>query len=244
MNFLSPRKVNFTAFKVFAFKAYNELPQALIDETKNLIRPLFTTQPHLYIGDNNELDKILEFAVRYDCSKYDKTQHSGEALRPDWVVKHSLEECRFEKPKGLLIYGQTGTGKTTTARILSSLLDIEIIDVEEVARKYMTSKGNDWLDDYIDAHEHKPLIIDDIGSESEMKKFGNSSPIVSILTARARSWEWRGVPTVYTTNIPNIETLASEDRYGSRIASRIQGCCECVFLDGRDCRLDNENKKA
>ena len=83
------------------------------------------------------------------------------------------------------------------------------IDTYAISFQYQKKDGNDWIERWLYSNCKNAVIIDDLGAEGDVKKFGNESPIGAILSTRARFWEMYGTPTIYTTNKNNPKELAS-----------------------------------
>lgn len=226
------------AIKTFCWREkFDTPPEKTISFLKSYVRKMFD-RIRYEISDENEFDKILSFAALYELANMDKDDSVRNEPQDERNERLKNAETlgvvgkKFLFPKGLFIYGPCGTGKTTAARILEKLFGFVFADVEFIARKYMVEKGEEWVSDFICENERKVVVIDDIGSEREMKRYGNSSPMVDIIFARSRSYEWYGVPTIYTSNHEELDKV-----YGKRIDSRIFGTCEGVLIAGNDRRI-------
>ena len=191
--------------------------------------------------DTRTLDqRILDFIVRYELSQIDTRDEFG--INGATVKLFDLKGKRFNAPKGLLIHGPCGTGKTTTARIISEMFGMTMLDVSEVCTLYLGKDGDAWLEDFLFDNERKPIVIDDIGSERKISKFGNGSPLTDIILRRSISWEQYAVPTIYTTNLGHFadaedKVVTIEKFYGTRIKSRLFGSCVVIQMNGHDWRL-------
>ena len=165
-----------------------------------------------------QFDKILHFMAHYQIAAVEQN-----VSNPDYqeIYEAELQDKKFRMPKGLLLYGTCGTGKTLTARILSRRFDFVFVDTHKIGLEYLTKEGNDWLAKWLTDHQRRPVVIDDLGAEGDIKKFGNESPMRAIITARAKYWELFGAPTIYTTNISTPQQIA--ECYGSdaRILDRL-----------------------
>ena len=80
------------------------------------------------------------------------------------------------------------------------------------------------------------LIIDDVGAEGDIRKFGNESPIGAIISTRARHWEIFGTPTIYTTNFDNPEKLAALYGNDKRLLDRLSSYQVGVEFTGASLR--------
>lgn len=141
------------------------------------------------------------------------------------------DELGFDRQKGLLIRGPSGTGKTHLVRCaedngLNPILTLSILDITEK----VTEDGKYQIN-----NQGKKLIyLDDVGTEeSSVKHFGTT-----IL------WFKNYIETVYhrtkcynhliiTTNL-NFQGLGNQ--YGFRVASRMREMFNVVDLTGKDYR--------
>ena len=241
---------NEIAYEVLWSLHREEPPEKLLDASKYRIRRIFDTIDRK-LNDNGEFEKVVDFIARYEIFLISKAKEPEEfeieqrkynfgngKLETvfDLAKQWNLIGKRISVPKGLFLYGPISTGKTTTARFIAAFFEAEILAVETIATNYLASDGEDWLRDFLEGNKKRLIVIDDIGNEDEMRKFGNDSPIKRILSARSQSYEWYGVPTVYTSNFLNWEELRKT--YGDRIHSRMEGNNRGVFADGPDWRLE------
>ena len=216
----------------------DEPPKELVDVCRKNITKFFDATGYTFNGD--EFDKILDFVARYEISLIDTRDEYG--LNGATVKIFGLKGKRFKTPKGLLLHGTCGTGKTTAARIVSKMMGFPMFDVAEINALYLGKNGNEWAEEFMFDNERKPIIIDDLGSERKVSSYGNPSPITDIILRRSISWEQHAVPTIYTTNLGHFsdadgQTVTIEKFYGTRIKSRLFGSCVPVLLNGDDWRL-------
>ena len=237
----------------FLLSEFDTPDEKLVQYIKTWFRKNVFDKIRYEIKDEEEFEKILLFAAMYELVVIDKDGTKRNETEEDFndrlhtASTFGIVGKKFPKPKGLFIYGPVGTGKTTAARILSKLFDFPFIDVETIALQYMKTGGENWLASFILENENQTIVIDDIGSEREMKKFGNSSPLIDIMSSRARSYEWHGVPTIYTSNLLSSNELEKDkrgiERYGERIKSRVLGTCQGVLIGGHDHRITETSQK-
>jgi len=149
------------------------------------------------------------------------------------IAKHRPQDIEgFTPPKGLIIHGNPGTGKTFLAAILAEAFRYNVFASSEIV--------HDWsLDGYLTIpHEYQStvIVIDDFGTELGWSAFGVKSEyfIQQLMNYRWNAWDKRRVSTIITTNFPNNEIIS--EIYGENTKSRIVGMCRPVLLQGRDRR--------
>ncbi|MCP4087921.1 MAG: hypothetical protein GY745_23185 [Actinomycetia bacterium] len=151
------------------------------------------------------------------------------------------ENEHYDPPElGLMLFGPCGTGKTYAMQIFSGLFKVELIAAAELVRQYAIG-GEKQFWEYVEQFKYKPLIIDDIAGEREIKSYGNASPLIDYAAERYRLFKYNKTLTFFTTNAEDRKELKA--RYGDRIVSRILGMCDPVYVDGKDCRLERETEK-
>lgn len=141
------------------------------------------------------------------------------------------DELKFDRLKGLLIRGPSGTGKTHLVRCiedngLNPILSLSLLEITERVKQ----DG-----EYTIKQQGKKIIyFDDVGTEeTEVKHYGTSN-----------LWFKNYIETVYhrvkcynhliiTTNL-NFSDLEKE--YGFRVASRMREMFNVVDLTGKDYR--------
>ena len=156
--------------------------------------------------------------------------------------------------KGIVLYGSYGTGKSMLLKRLSAMEDItcrdemkrrvagiEYISTMKIMQNYMVD-GEKWMRDFFGLHRRDFLIIDEIGSERNVKRFGSESSMPDIIEDRYESFKDFGVTTIFATNIPNREELGRV--YGERIKSRLVEMCEFVLFKGNDWRTETVESKS
>jgi len=177
--------------------------------------------------------KILNFMAHWQIAAVKQEISNPEYLE---IYELLLKGMRFSNPKGLLLYGACGTGKTLAARIIAKRFGFHFIDTYKIGLDYLTKDGYDWLARWLTENQRKPIVIDDLGAEGDIKKFGNESPMRAIITARAKYWEIHGTPTIYTTNFPTPQEVA--ECYGNdvRILDRLTAYQDGVEFTGASLR--------
>lgn len=143
--------------------------------------------------------------------------------------------------KGIYLAGKTGTGKTVATKILQQLYRVNRFTLDgnqigwvevrasEVADSFLTNGSTDNL-------MRAPLLcIQDLGSEpAETVHMGNRVNVLRQLLEYRGDLGNRAV-TIITSNYP-LGHPAFEDRYGSRVASRLIEMTNYLVLGGEDRR--------
>jgi|GEM_PF-4682142 len=127
--------------------------------------------------------------------------------------------------KGMFLFGEKGTGKTTALRIFSALFKIEMIKVEDLTIAYTIGREEAFWK-IANNLKYENLIVDDVCNESIVKSFGNALPMPEFLKAREDLWKYNGIFTFYSSNANCRDEITA--LYGDTITSRILGSCEFI----------------
>ncbi len=131
--------------------------------------------------------------------------------------------------KGLLLYGNTGTGKTYTAcEIANALIDKGYpVLVTNFARILNTLQGTFEKQEFVDSfNRYQLLVIDDLGIERDTA-FAKEQ-VFNIIDSRYRS----GLPMIITTNLTMEKIKNPEDIENRRIYDRILERCFPIEVGG------------
>ena len=185
-----------------------------------------------------QFDKILHFMAHYQVAAVKQ-----DVTNPEYqeIYETEIKGRRFGNPKGLLLFGTCGTGKTLAARIIAKRFQFFFIDTHKIGLDYLTKEGNDWLAKWLTETQRRVVVIDDLGAEGDIKKFGNESPMRAIITARAKYWELYGTPTIYTTNISAPQKIAEYYGNDARMLDRLTAYQVGVEFAGASLRKGDEN---
>lgn len=135
--------------------------------------------------------------------------------------------------KGLLLYGNTGTGKTYAAcEIANALVDKGYpVLVANFSRIMNTLQGTFDKQAYIDGFNNfQLLVIDDLGIERDTAYA--KEQVYNIIDSRYRS----GLPMIITTNLSIEKIKNPEDIEKRRIYDRILERCFPIEVDGANRR--------
>ena len=131
--------------------------------------------------------------------------------------------------KGLLLYGNTGTGKTYTAcEIANALIDQgHPVLVTNFARILNTLQGTYDKQEYLDGlNAYQLLVVDDLGIERDTAYA--KEQVFNVVDARYRS----GLPMIITTNLTMEKIKNPEDIENRRIYDRILERCFPIEVNG------------
>lgn len=119
------------------------------------------------------------------------------------------------KSHGMFLCGGVGIGKT----FFFATLGIPILNL-----KYATHKTVDEIYTALELHQHRDILVDDIGDETKMSDYGVKKEILSdILDARCQTLN----RTHFTSNISDAEIRA---RYGDRVWDRLAQLAKMYHL--------------
>ena len=224
---------------------------------KSLKTPKTVTIPEeVYERYHRKLLTACEF-VDYDPSEiptrivsdfvcdWDAYRCTQEAIRRRDLFGEDITVKHFRRPKGLIFFGACGSGKTQLCRILKGLVDMPMYYLPDVEKEYIRS-GMDSLDDF---DQPEPIILDDLGSETDAKHYGTGNMVDKILCTRYNLYQRRHIPTIVTTNLRSQRYEDSDvdgilERYGERIASRICEMFTPVCFGTRDRRKESRTLQA
>lgn len=131
--------------------------------------------------------------------------------------------------KGLLLYGQCGTGKTYAAcEVANALIDKGYsVLVTNFARVLNELQATFEKQDYLDSiNSNSLLILDDLGIERDTP-FAREQ-VYNVIDARYRA----GLPMIITTNLTMDKIKATQDIGNMRIYDRILEKCFPIEVDG------------
>lgn len=161
-----------------------------------------------------------------------------------WTWLGRKEAGRFDPRKGILLWGDIGTGKTTIIKGLQRYLAvinqlcygsnnrsicIEIKSAAEISLRY-ASEGMRALERWTERDQIGHLAIDEIGREEISTHFGTTCNTIQTLL-QLRYEQRHSVLTLGTTNI-DMTTDEFTKRYGSYIQDRVKEMFNVIRVGG------------
>ena len=151
------------------------------------------------------------------------------------IAKNYVEKWTemSEKNQGLLLMGDTGTGKTYMASAIANALIEKEVSVKIVNFEYInnelfdTQLKNRWLEKL---KSYDLLIIDDLGSERDTSY--SMENVFTVIDQRVNS----GKPMIITSNIRIDDIDTTKDLTKRRIYDRINLVCIPVIVNDVDIR--------
>jgi DNA replication protein DnaC len=154
-------------------------------------------------------------------------------------------EVRLDEGRGLWLFGDTGTGKTTLAMLISKAAlkaghTVAIYSLPKllarIRRTYDSEPGGDSYLSFFERLTSVDLLhIDDLGAEKRSDWV--LEQLYSLVNERYESQR----SVLITTNLPHEEL---EEQIGSRTVSRLNEICDQVAVHGDDRRYGTYRKVA
>lgn len=156
-------------------------------------------------------------------------------------IMAGMREDTLPGKRGWILCGGTGTGKTTRARMAADFAGIEIVTARSLFNDLITKPF--WEASRIGSLTAtrrlrcSDLVIDDLGTEPQTyNQYGNiRNPMAELLEERYAVW-----PKIRTYITTNLSPSEIEERYGERVASRLEEMCARIRLDGADRRRNHK----
>lgn len=154
-------------------------------------------------------------------------------------------DARVAEGRGLWLFGDTGTGKTTLAMLISKAaleagMTVAIYSLPKllarIRRTYDAEPGGEGYLSFFERLTSVDLLhIDDLGAEKR------SDWVLEQLYALVNERYEAELPILITTN---LDHQALEEQIGSRTVSRLTQMCDAVDLFGDDRRYGKLNRAA
>lgn len=153
--------------------------------------------------------------------------------RAQWLPEYDevAEWLGDNQGKGLFLIGDCGRGKTIiTQQIMPMLFQHYLRRTDGSRMAYNCTTAKRLADEFDEFAQYKIICVDDIGTESKVKKYGNIRDYVEDLVDLA---EKQHKLLVLSTNL-TFEQL--QQRYDIRTIDRLRGLTHRVFFEGKSLR--------
>lgn len=183
-----------------------------------------------------------------------------ETLRADGIRDKSLTACRFDKAtmsdeivkckryadawddmrrenNGLLLWGNTGNGKTFAAACIANELIDRGIPAMITSFPRILNAGYDKKEIVEQVHYYPLMVIDDLGAERRSEYAMET--VYTVIDERYKSKK----PLIVTTNLTLDELCRPKDMAYQRIYDRILEMCTPLVFKGDSMRRDKANKR-
>ena len=155
--------------------------------------------------------------------------------------KKERESAPYPTPiptRGLLLVGKAGRGKTMLASIISAVLKIHFYTSREIDMAWGMNP-QECQDTYSPLFcRYTPVILDDVGSESGTRRYGNEPLLPSLLCNIYDNWRWYGKLVIMTSNLSTYDKEPTDSRtilgsFGNRVESRFSEMFETIRFTGK-----------
>lgn len=193
--------------------------------------------------ERKERDRLDEIQRRRDICFHDTKRFQGWNFSKDSGKRPDLGKLlrgyadRFPEylkdGRGLVLYGDTGTGKSTFAAMVANAV------LDKGYKAFMTNfeqiEKNLWDADKKAVYMRELLgwdllVLDDLGAERKNEYM--QGIVYNVIDGRIR----QGLPVVVTTNLTSDELSKTEDMGCKRIYERLMRHCLPVNVDGPNYR--------
>ena len=192
------------------------------------------------IPDNNQIDaftyKFIDYwqeKLGWDFNYVQFNQYKDLRLLLT-AYNLSLDNKEYTTKKGLFLTGRPGCGKTTLCYAISESCQIDIITANEIEEDIIKTDEIS-ISRYVGKNG---LIIDDLGAERNIKKYGNEPPLKQFLYRLYDFWKIKNNPIICNSNY-NMEqnhTNWIAKIYGTRVASRFYEMFTSIYFLNEDLR--------
>jgi DNA replication protein DnaC len=217
---------------------------------EDVARPCQCREERLNRGRSRGVSSVIP--PRYRGASFDRPPVSDMAR--DLQTKIAVNEvrgfvddldARLAEGRGLWLFGDTGTGKTTLAMLISKAAleagrSVAIYSLPKllarIRRTYDSAPGGDSYLSFFERLTSVDLLhIDDLGAEKR------SDWVLEQLYALVNERYETQRSIVITTNLPHPEL---EEQIGSRTVSRLTQICDEVEVRGEDRRYGKYDRAA
>jgi DNA replication protein DnaC len=145
-------------------------------------------------------------------------------------------KLKIDLTKGILLSGPVGCGKTTLMKLMRYVPQANkkffVKTCRDISFEFIKD-GYEVIHRYSHGHnthaEHKNYCFDDLGTENNLKYFGNECNVIAeIILSRYDIYTSKNIQTHITTNLSASEI---ENAYGNRVRSRLRHMLNLIAFD-------------
>ena len=129
--------------ETFKPKHYDDPPKKSMDFLVNHYAGLFDAIG--YVRDKiKQFGLVIGFMAHYHISN-SKYMYNIESSEYQELYESELKDKRFRLPKGLILHGQCGTGKTFAAKIISKRFGFIFVDTHRCVVEEVMNRRRLWM---------------------------------------------------------------------------------------------------
>jgi DNA replication protein DnaC len=150
--------------------------------------------------------------------------------------QNTAAKLKLDLSKGILLSGPVGCGKTTLMKLMRYVPQANkkffLKTCRDISFEFIKD-GYEVIHRYSHGHnthaEHKNYCFDDLGTENNLKYFGNECNVIAeIILSRYDIYTVKNIQTHITTNLSASEI---ENAYGNRVRSRLRHMLNLIAFD-------------
>jgi DNA replication protein DnaC len=150
--------------------------------------------------------------------------------------QNTAAKLNIDLTKGILLSGPVGCGKTTLMKLMRYVPQANkkffVKTCRDISFEFIKD-GYEVIHRYSHGHnthaEHKNYCFDDLGTENNLKYFGNECNVIAeIILSRYDIYTSKNIQTHITTNLSASEI---ENAYGNRVRSRLRHMLNLIAFD-------------
>lgn len=156
------------------------------------------------------------------------------------LARYLIAKMEMQTKKGLCLYGNNGTGKTTFMRMFCGARTLNASDISDI---FTRNGQRDALEVVLLPKEYDVypsgyfnLNIDDMGAEKALNEYGIKYEPMALVIEKMYNRFFVGFGKYNITT--NLTKEQISERYGQRIASRMAEMFYFVPFTGKDNRLE------
>lgn len=219
-----------------------DLPKIRNEAAKILAnQPIQEVKKHYLAGKEFYINWFVEYASNLINRRFEIDIRNQHVIASLWdyffnPAKFDRENNVYSSGKGILLYGEPGSGKTELIRILNTLVKGDKIIEFDFARFYNMTTLVEDLGNRAFKRSTKNIFFDELGLERSkaVKHYGNQIDVdEEVILIRYDEFR-NGTVTHFTTNLTADMMKA---RYNPRVLSRLNEMCNLMSLTGVDRRI-------